>query len=363
MKIAHYVDENRLSWSGPWRQLLLAVGQGAADLEQLIICRPGGILAKQLEQDGFRVITYRPRLPWSPLCCPGFAAILRRTRPDIIHTRLSAAAMIAGFWGKMAGIPVVATVDKYPRGRYYRNASLIVPSSREVADHMRREGFTAERLRVATNAIRVEDYRPDPVAGKRLRRDQGVEDGRLLFLALGRFVTWKGFDLLIQALASLPINQPSELWLVGSGPLQRELEELAATLLGQKPGFRVKFFPFAHDVRPFLRAADIFVQPSYHVPNSGGPETFSLALLEAMAAGLRAVAFNCGGAPDLISDGVDGWLARPGDFLDLAAAIDRAVTTPQLEKIRENAMKKAREHDVVRSAANYLDIYRQALRM
>ena len=360
MKILHYVDENNLSWSRPWLQLLEEIGKHK-QTGQMILCRPGGTLEKQAKAAGFRVVTYKPTAAWCPRLCPGLGRIIREVSPDLIHTRLSAAAGLGGYWGRKFGIPVVATVDKYPRKKYYENASVVVASSKDVARHMREEGVEDERLFVVNNSIRVKEYEPDGKTRQKFREEEGVSREEILLLAMGRFVPWKGFDLLIEAVSSLETKMRVSLWIVGDGPMAQDLERKAQELAGTRAGIEVRFFPFTEDVRPFLWAADLFVQPSYHVPGSGGPETFSLALLEALAAGLPSVAFRCGGSPDVIKDGLNGWLAEPGSVISLAEALGKALKRLPDDKMSQQAKEEAEKNDVSRAAEVYIKIYETAL--
>jgi glycosyltransferase involved in cell wall biosynthesis len=362
MRILHYVDENRLSWSRPWLQLLGEMENLGDDVKQHVACRPGGTLEDQVRAAGFDVRTYMPRAAWLPPLCAGFGKILRDVRPDVIHTRLSSAAAIAGYWGRRERIPVISTVDKYPKAKYYRKSDWIVPSSRGVARHMEGLGFPPGRLQVITNAIRVEEYAPDPDTRARFRSAAGVHDATPVILAMGRFVPWKGFDLFLHALESLECSEPLAVWIVGEGPMEEALRDLGQRINSRRQGIvKVSFFPFADDVRPYLRAADIFVQPSWHVPGSGGPETFSLALLEAQAAGLPAVVFDCGGAPDLVEDGFNGWLAVPGDVMSLRHALEKAVAATGKSEFSLRARKRAAAHDVKRGAELHLGLYRSII--
>ena len=78
---------------------------------------------------------------------------------------------------------------------------------------------------------------------------------------------------------------------------------------------RVAFTGFVEDVRPYLKAADIAVLPSNAV------ETFSNAILEAMAMGKPIVASDIGGAAEQVSHGVNGLLFEPGNVEELASCI------------------------------------------
>lgn len=124
MKILHYIDENNLSWARPFIQLLSELKNYC---ENIIICRPNGTFAELLRNSDFEVHEYRPLISTVPILCESFSKILKLVKPDIIHTRLSSAARIAGFWGKKLRIPVVSTIDKFPKKKYYENADYILP--------------------------------------------------------------------------------------------------------------------------------------------------------------------------------------------------------------------------------------------
>jgi glycosyltransferase involved in cell wall biosynthesis len=214
-------------------------------------------------------------------------------------------------------------------------------------------------MRVIINPIRINDYRNDPVGGTRLRESMNLDDQRLIALAMGRFVKWKGLDLLIKSAAHLELDTPWELWIVGEGPMKQDLEQLAIQSRQTNQTVTIRLFPFAEDVRPFLWAADLFVQPSYHVPGSGGPEGLSMALMEALAAGLPVVVFECGGALDVVKEGSTGWLAPPGDWLALAQAMKKALNRAKDPQIRRNVREMIQQHDVSITAQEYIDVYQR----
>ena len=95
MKILHYVDENRLAWGETWIQLIKELTIQGTD--NFIVCRPGGTLAARLQEEGLNFETAAPVVQALPFTNTALGRILKREKPDIIHTRLSAAALIGDY--------------------------------------------------------------------------------------------------------------------------------------------------------------------------------------------------------------------------------------------------------------------------
>lgn len=345
MRILHYVDENRLSWAVPWLQLL----ERHRELgdENVVACRPGGTLGGRLEEKGFRVVSYRPPFPSLPRLCRGFSRILEETAPDLVHTRLSTAASIAGYWGRRQGVPVASTVDKFPKTRYYEKSDLLLACSGAVARHMEGGGIPCEKLKVVPNGIDTAFYAPCPETRETFRRQTGVEQETKVVLAAGRLVDWKGFDVLLEAFA-LAKPENAVLWIVGEGPEKTRLEK---TIDGLSLRGSVIMHPFASDLRPFFWASDLFVLPSKTA------EPFGLVLLEAMASGLPVIATDAGGPREIVEKEA-GWLVRPGDPVSLAESLLEALGDGEiLAAAGRAAVDRSRAFDVAEVARRTRSIY------
>jgi len=151
-------------------------------------------------------------------------------------------------------------------------------------------------------------------------RKPSVTAGRHRAIAMGRLVPQKGFDLLIEAFASLAATHPAwDLVIWGEGPERPALEALVGHygLEG-----RVSLPGFSHQVAEEYATAELFVLSSRY-------EGFALVLLEAMASGLPCVAFDCPSGPgELIDDEVNGILVPVGDVGGLADAMNRLMGAP-----------------------------------
>jgi len=347
MRILHYVDENRLSWAQAWIQLLEALRKKG--IENFVLCRPGGTLHEMLAQKGFTVFTCKPAIPWAPPLCACIKDVIKAVKPDVIHTRLSQAALLGGYWGKRLGVPVLCTVDKYPKAKYYKYAAHLAACSNDVARHMISQGFDGKKVTVVSNPIDVSRYEKPKSYVPQMRKSKSIPQDIPVILAAGRFVDWKGFDVLIKACAKLA-GVDFRLWLAGDGPMRGALEGLA-TGLGISD--LVTFWGFLEDIRSLMWQADLFVLPSKT------PEPFGIVALEAMASGLPVIATSAGGVLDFVDESC-GWLARPDDPDDLAVIIKEALSCEGIRRAKVIAAKeKALNFDVSKIAGQYVALYRK----
>lgn len=351
MKVLHYVDENRLAWMMPWIQLLKELEKWG--VENHVVCRSGGTLSDELTRENVEHSTYTPVAQWLPSVAFGLGRLIDRVKPDLIHTRLSAAAALGGYWGQKKKIPVLSTFDKYPRARYYRHSDVLIGCSSAVTAHVRSLGLKHAFLtETVLNPVLSERYSRDDETHRRFRRRHSVDDDETVVLGMGRFVAWKAWDDYLRAVALLSTDVKARFWLVGSGPEEARLKKLARLLKLEE---RVQFFPFAADVRPWLWASDLFVQTSKE------PEGFSLMLIEAMAAGAVPLATNIGGTLDIVKDGENGLLFRPSDVKSLSALMMRAMNPALRRKLSQAASRSAAEVSVNKVARQTAALYEKTL--
>ena len=154
-----------------------------------------------------------------------------------------------------------------------------------------------------------------------------------VILFVGRFVYYKGLDVLINAMARCT----GTLILVGDGPLDIELRAQVAAL---GIGSRVRFAGQVpdHDLPAYYHASDIFVLPSV-----ARTEAYGLVQTEAMAAGVPVVSTNLPtGVPWVNQDGVTGLVVPPGEPDALAAALGALAANPALRRtLGDNGRRRA----------------------
>jgi L-malate glycosyltransferase len=243
-----------------------------------------------------------------------------------LHFQTSAAA---AFLQRRTRVPMVATmqlarpVDLPPIlrvatsayeqsvGRFIvRSSSAVIAVSEAVSRHAQRLGARRDRIHLVPNGVDHDRFHP--------RSGTGAELERPLVVCVGRLITNKGPQVLIEALARPPRSDVDVVF-IGDGPMRGELERKVEEL-GLRD--RVRFEGQSHDVADWLRQADVLVRPSF-------TEGLPLTVLEAMASRVCVVASDIAGNVDLVRDGESGLLFHVGDAGALAEALHRAISDPQ----------------------------------
>lgn len=154
-------------------------------------------------------------------------------------------------------------------------------------------------------------------------------------ITVGRLVAIKEQELMLEALVVVRDRHPgARLVIVGDGPERQRLERRVEEL---RLGSMVCFLGFRNDVAQQLAEADVFLLNSRY-------EGISIALLEAMRAGLPIVATRVGGIPETVVDNESALLVEAGDAVGLTAAIERLASSPNLvTRLVANGHARVRE--------------------
>ncbi len=217
----------------------------------------------------------------------------------------------------------VAEPLKGLRGRELRRANLVLAPSRDTAEQVE------SQQEVKRDRIHVLPWALDPqfetlfLAGSRPAPPRDFPAGHVI-LSVGRWLTterYKGMDTLITALPRLLTQWPElQLVLAGSGDDRAWLEELA-----DQNGVSLHVH-FLSDLSCAELAACYAACEIFALPSRG--EGFGLVYLEAMACGKPVIGGAHGGAPEVIQDGVTGYLVAHGDAVQLATAIETLLADP-----------------------------------
>ncbi|HWX54087.1 MAG TPA: glycosyltransferase [Verrucomicrobiae bacterium] len=186
------------------------------------------------------------------------------------------------------------------------------------------------------------------------RRAEELRSDIPAILFIGRLVYYKGLEYLIQAMSR--VN--ARLWIIGTGPLEARLKQLAAQLGLQN---KVLFLGNVRDedIPAYYHASEVFVLPS--VANS---EMFGMVQLEAMASRKPVVATNLPtGVSYVNQDGVTGLLVPPREPAALADAINKLLGSPSMRREMGEAGRQRveKEFTAAKMADGVLSVYRDIL--
>jgi len=306
----------------------------------------------------------RAQLTLSLAVWPKLLQLATSRRFDLVHVHglILPLALPGAFVARAFGLPLVMTahtgsteaiggavgglVPAYEQtaGRLLLGLSQrVIAVSRAVAAHVAALG-AGRRVTVVPNGVDSRSFRPGvPRAG---------EPARILFA--GRMIFNKGPDVLLEAMPRVLQRFPgTRVDFIGGGPLRAVLNRRASEL-GIAP--QIRFLGDRDDMPELLRSGDLLVRPSLL-------EGLPLVVLEAMASGLPVVATAVGGTPEIVADGVTGYLVRPRDTAALSARICELLGNAELRQAmgRRGRLLAEREYDWDAVCLRTEKVYAQAL--
>lgn len=284
---------------------------------------------------------FRGRETWSLL--PAYTAVsfARNRDYDILHAQfghlapgaqrlIDKGAVRAKLVTSFRGADTTSHLPRNP-GAYravFSRGALFLPVSDDLRQRVMGAGAPSERTMVHRSGI---DLRRFAFQARSRAAEQRTE---LLFV--GRFVEKKGvadalaaFAAVLRELPPLPDGEPAARFtLVGSGKLEEQLRRRAAEL-GVEGAVRFTGPLDADGVAAEMRAAHLLLAPSVTAAN-GDKEGVPNVVKEAMASGMPVLATKHGGIPELVDDGLSGYLVEEHDVAALAARLRELIDTPAL---------------------------------
>jgi glycosyltransferase involved in cell wall biosynthesis len=306
MRILHLVGT--LNYGGIERLVTdLAIAQKKAGYHPAVCCvlrKEGGFL-HVLEREGVPVFNaaYPGKEPWK--LSTRLSRQLKSWKPDIVHSHVNFSLLwqVFAFWGwKRAPFLLTQHTLLAPTPGVQIRSRLIyriikpfvrkhIAVSHYAAHHAARlYCINPGEIEIIYNGILARRYKFDPKERMSLRKEWGIPDDAVLWGSTGRLDWVKGYDLFLMNFAKAKKRQPNLYFAVaGEGPSQNNLQNLTSSLRCQSA---VLWLGRREHIASVLSAFDIYVQPSRW-------ESLSLAILEALANGLKVVANSVGGIKEL----------------------------------------------------------------
>ncbi len=305
-------------WSGGQHQVyLLAKGLRDRGNTVSVVTSHNSELGKRLVPgEGIDVHSFRMNKEADIFTMMRMAGFLRRNRFDIINVHRPTAhtiAMVANMVSPHAGFVVTRRV---PYGipsrisakiKYEWFVDRVVAISNDVKQSLVKTGVRESHITVIPDAIDVQHYNPPDILPA-----PGLGKGRPVIGTVGNANKQKGHSYFITAIPSILKKYPGAVFVdVGVHEKDRELVGLAEEL-GVRD--RIIFAGFQQDVRPYLKAMDVFVFPSL-------VEGLGTSLLEAMSMQRPVVVSRTGGMVDIIEQNKNGVFVQPSSARDIADAV------------------------------------------
>ncbi|MEL6262006.1 MAG: glycosyltransferase [Cyanobacteria bacterium J06626_6] len=276
---------------------------------------------------------------------PSMREAIEDFNPDLIHVVNPAVLGLGGiYYSKSLNIPLVASyhthlpkyLEHYNLGllegvlwellkAMHNNAALNLCTSTAMQAEL--TAHDIERVEVWQRGVDTDLFRPELRSEEmRSRLSSGHPDAPIL-IYIGRLSAEKEIDRIKPVLEAIP---GARLALVGDGPhredLEKHFEGTPTNFVGYLAG---------EELGAAYASADAFIFPSR-------TETLGLVLLEAMAAGCPVVAANAGGIPDIVTDGVNGFMFDPADEAGAVVATQKLLgMRAERELLRQNARVEA----------------------
>ncbi|AKH42843.1 glycosyltransferase involved in cell wall biosynthesis [Altererythrobacter atlanticus] len=271
--------------------------------------------------------------------------LLRREKPDVIHAHTIRAILLLALAG--VSVPVVAT---------HHNSRLSFPPmlfrllGKTVSAYVGISDECCDLLasKTGTEIVKIVNATGPGFLADGPRKTMGSPAE---LLAVGALTDQKNYPMMIEAAAMARAkcpDRPFRLRVAGNGAIRAALQEKIDSL---GAGQVVTLLGDCNNVAELMREADIFVNASHY-------EGMPIAMLEALQSALPVVATNVAGTRELVRDGENGILAKPGDAAIFADAICRMLSSPQdYAKMSAAALEEGRKYRLDYCAGAHLQLY------
>jgi glycosyltransferase involved in cell wall biosynthesis len=334
--IVHVVEDLRIGGLERVIQtIVMGLDRGKYNVEVWCLAE-GGQIADEISEQGIPVKVLGMKSYYNPRRILELAFLLQVAEIDLIHSHgyfASTFARLAGLKaGRTAMVRHMHTTDHRFNPRNMRiEALLSLYTDQVICVSQAVKTFAVETLGIPEirtcviyNTAFAKGNGSQGAGLEKRRAALGIGVDDFVILALASLKRNKGHEVLLHAARQLREKHSGiKCLIVGDGPLRGELESEAEQL---GLAGHVAFTGLQNDVTPYLEMAHTLVLPTLY------REGLSVALIEGASAGLPLVGSNLGGIPEVIEHQENGFLVRPGDAGDLAAAIGQLIDNPALRE-------------------------------
>ena len=339
----------------------------AEKYRSIVVIRGKGWVYDELGRRGIQPVILDAKGSFNWRYLKSLVSLIRREKVDLIQSHLLGSNIYASLAGLLSRIPVVATfhgmVDVAEKERLLFlkfaaincGAAAIVAVSADLRDNIvYRTSLRSNKTKVIYNGIDTGAFQLPK--SNDLRQHFGWSENDIIVGSLGNIRPAKAYDVLLKAASLLKDGEQSYRFVIagqGKGGLYQKLLDLRTEL---KLDDRVQFLGFNDDPADFLSNLDLFLL-------SSSSEGFSIATIQAMAAGLPVIATRSGGPQEIITHDENGCLVDVDAPRQIADAVEKLASnsdlSQQMAKAGQNHAIKT--FDIKNMISNYKAIYKNIL--
>ncbi len=250
----------------------------------------------------------------------------------------------------------VSVYNKFFINKVLDSAKVIIATTESYANESPFLKHYKDKIVIIPNGINIEEVTTTSTQ-EECRTKLGLPLDTQIILFFGSLVPYKGPDILLKAFKIVKKEFPKvKLIFAGRGQMLDELRNLSKKFDLED---EVIFLGFVEEEKKpmYYKASDIFCLPSTTMA-----ESFGIVNLEAMASGIPIVGSNLGGIPDIVKNGENGLLAKPGDHRSLADALLCLLKNGDLrKKMGNNGMNLVKDYSWDKIAKETEQLYRSIL--
>jgi len=259
-----------------------------------------------------------------------FAFFLKNRKIKILHSHLIGAILAGSLATRIIKIPHVGTIhDVYSLETSWKNQTLL-----KISGLLRTKLITVSNNMKSLLEERIKNIKLQTVYnGVDLNNFMGNTDSvynnvfhkkadSFYFISVGRLISLKRFDLLIEAFSHLKSDKDIKLLIVGDGT---EIGKLNKFVFRKKLNNKILFLGFCSSITTLLKLSDCFVLTS-------DSEGLSISIIEALAASLPVIATKVGGNSELVFNRINGFLIEKNSLNDLIDAMQFISNNKDLAK-------------------------------
>lgn len=260
--------------------------------------------------------------------------IIQQEKPDILHLNSSKASGLGALAGRILNVPkIVVTAHAWAFNedrpwyqklliRLLHGITVYLSNTTICVSNAVRLGltfpFTAHKMKTVHLGVRTDEPLLERVVARtKLSVLSGAPVEHRWIITIAELHQVKGLTVAIEAISTLPQEPETNYIIIGEGEMKEELQKI---IFDKKLSERVHLVGFVPYAGTCLRAADVFLLPSFS-------EALGYVLLEAGLASIPVIATSVGGIPEVIIDNETGLLVPPRDAHAIGEALSKDLST------------------------------------